>query len=63
MKRISKKWMEKYFGIDLSYLKGRKGRIVQLDGGKATWDFDVPTNPKAERIFQSSSKTYFFIPN
>ena len=62
--RTSKRWLEEYFGLDLSGFKGRKGRFVQMDGGRGTWDFDTPSREDGdwERVFQSNSKTYYFIP-
>jgi hypothetical protein len=62
VKRVSKKWAEKYLGIDLSEFKGRKGKVIQTDGGRGTWNYDVPHDPTAELIWMTTGKTYWFIP-
>lgn len=62
MRRVSKKWLEKYFGLNLAEYKGRKGIFVQTDGGKGTWDFERPSQENWECVYQSNSKTYYFLP-
>ncbi len=57
MKRITKTWLQQYFGLRLQDYG--KGKFVQTDGGYGTWDFDRLDN--AEKVYQSSSKTYWFI--
>lgn len=57
MKRISKKWFKRYFGVDPDPEK-KYSSIWQTDGGKATRDFErLPE--EFEIVYRSSSKTYW----
>lgn len=59
-KRVSKKWLEEYFSLDLRDLKG--GYFLQTDGGRTTWDHDRPKEKRAIVIHKSPSKVYWWVP-
>ncbi|MDD5454011.1 MAG: hypothetical protein PHW62_00725 [Candidatus Ratteibacteria bacterium] len=56
-KRVSKKWLEKYFGLNID--TNKFSSFWQTDGGKATQDFDRLNNRTHEIIHRSNSKTYW----
>lgn len=69
IKKVSKKWLHEYFGIDISELNQKLedefGKtnipIYQYDGGRGTWDFDRPEYGDWLMVYQSNSKTYYAI--
>lgn len=56
-KRVSKMWLEKYFGIRIN--SNQYTSFWQTDGGKATQEFDRLNSREYEIIHRSGSKTYW----
>jgi len=59
-RKVSKQWLEAYFGLNLRDLKG--GYFLQTDGGRATWDYERPKEKRVFLIHQDASKTYWWCP-
>lgn len=63
IKRVSKNWLQKYFGLPKEYLDQFEPPFYATEGGRATWDFDrlnkIPGYENFEGVHRSSSYTYW----